>query len=172
MAKIILICGKICSGKTYYARKLLENTMAVTLSCDDFTKSVFDNELGDRHDAVMAKVRTYFLGKAMEIYHCGTNVILDWGFWTKAERTEITRLLNRSNVLFEWHYIDVSEETLRQNRKTRNQSLEHSANSSDYYVDEQLLAKCLSQFEEPEESEIDVWYVRTADGESDIAYRN
>lgn len=24
MAKVILICGKICSGKSYYARKLKE----------------------------------------------------------------------------------------------------------------------------------------------------
>ena len=32
MARIILICGKICSGKTYYARQLKEKYNAVILS--------------------------------------------------------------------------------------------------------------------------------------------
>lgn len=34
MAKVIAICGKICSGKTWYARQLREQEQAVILSCD------------------------------------------------------------------------------------------------------------------------------------------
>ena len=37
MAKVILICGKICSGKSYYARKLKEKEHAVILSRDEMT---------------------------------------------------------------------------------------------------------------------------------------
>lgn len=157
MAKIYLICGKIGSGKTYYAKTLLEDTRTMALSCDDFTKAVFDNDLGDRHDAVMSGVRKYFLQKAIEICVCGVNVVLDWGFWTRSERAEITEFLNNSQVSFEWHYMDVSDEKLQENIAARNQFLAHSTGSSDYYVDDNLLAKCLSQFEEPEPSEIDVW---------------
>lgn len=158
MAKIYLICGKIGSGKTYYARELLEDVRTVALSCDEFTKAVFDNELGGRHDAIMSNIRTYFLQKAVEICTCGVNVVLDWGFWTRIERAEITEFLNKSQVLFEWHYMDISDERLRENITVRNQSLTYSADSSDYYVDNGLLEKCLSQFEEPEPSEVDVWH--------------
>lgn len=158
MAKIYLICGKIGSGKTFYAKTLLEENRTVALSCDDFTKAAFDNDLGDRHDAIMSGVRKYFLQKAMEICVCGVNVVLDWGFWTRAERAEITEFFNNNQVLFEWHYINISDEKLRENIAARNQSLTHLADSSDYYVEDNLLAKCLSQFEEPEPSEIDVWH--------------
>ena len=37
MAKIIAICGKICSGKTYYAQSLKDKENAVILSCDELT---------------------------------------------------------------------------------------------------------------------------------------
>lgn len=159
MAKIYLICGKIGSGKTYYAKKLLEEARTVALSCDDFTKIVFNNDLGDRHDVTMFGVKRYFLQKAVEICACGVNVVLDWGFWTRTERAEITEFLNNSCVLFEWHYMDISDERLRENITARNQSLADSADCSNFYVDNGLLEKCLSQFEEPEPSEVDVWHI-------------
>ena len=37
MAKVYLICGKICSEKTWYARKLRERVGAVILSTDEVT---------------------------------------------------------------------------------------------------------------------------------------
>ena len=43
MAKVILICGKICSGKSYYARKLKEKEHAVILSRDEMTYVIFSS---------------------------------------------------------------------------------------------------------------------------------
>ena len=42
MAKVFLICGKICSGKGFYTRQLKEKEHAVVLSCDEI-----ENDLGD-----------------------------------------------------------------------------------------------------------------------------
>ena len=36
MAKVILICGKICSGKSHYAKQLQQQHNAVILSTDDY----------------------------------------------------------------------------------------------------------------------------------------
>ena len=47
MAKIILICGKICCGKTYYARQLQEGTGSVILSMDEATFDLIQNEQGE-----------------------------------------------------------------------------------------------------------------------------
>ena len=47
MARIILICGKICSGKTYYARQLKEKYNAVILSTDEATYDLINNEQGE-----------------------------------------------------------------------------------------------------------------------------
>ena len=40
MAKIIVICGKICCGKSYYANQIKEKENAVILSCDELTKDI------------------------------------------------------------------------------------------------------------------------------------
>ena len=88
MAEVLLICGKICSGKSYLARQLAAEKNAVILSVDEITRSLFPEGLGDRHDVLAARVRAYLLKKAGEIAACGTDVILDWGFWTRSMRQE------------------------------------------------------------------------------------
>lgn len=40
--------------------------------------------------------------KAVEIVKAGCNVILDWGFWTKAERQETTKYFNQFGIDVEW----------------------------------------------------------------------
>ena len=47
MPKIIALCGKICSGKTFYANKIKERENAVILSTDEVTFYLMDNEQGD-----------------------------------------------------------------------------------------------------------------------------
>lgn len=79
MAGIILICGKICSGKTYYARRLREAKNAVILSTDEATYDLTQNEQGPSYDAFAARVNRYLRKKAVEIARAGANVILDWG---------------------------------------------------------------------------------------------
>lgn len=41
MAKVILICGKICSGKSTYAEQLRVQNNAVVLSTDEITLALF-----------------------------------------------------------------------------------------------------------------------------------
>ena len=40
MAKVLLICGKICCGKSTYAKKLKEENNAVILSVDEIMLSI------------------------------------------------------------------------------------------------------------------------------------
>ena len=56
MAKIIAICGKICCGKTYYANQIKEKEKAIILSCDELTKDLFDNDLGEKHDEMVLRI--------------------------------------------------------------------------------------------------------------------
>ena len=67
MAKIIAICGKICCGKTYYANQLKESEKAVILSCDELTKDLFDNNLGEKHDEMALRIWSYFKKKISRI---------------------------------------------------------------------------------------------------------
>ncbi len=89
MPKAILICGKICSGKTTYAAALREASKAVLLSVDEIMLELFGLYAGDRHDEYAEKIQKYLFNKSVEIIESGSNVILDWGFWTKQKRTQI-----------------------------------------------------------------------------------
>lgn len=159
MQKVILICGKICSGKSYYARQIQGKYNAVILSTDEATYDLINNEQGEFYNIFAERVNRYLRKKAVEIIHAGANVILDWGFWTSKDRIEISEFFKLNNVQYEWHYVDVDNRTWYQNIDKRNNAIKAGKGGSDFYVDEGLLNKLLSLFEKPEKEEIDVWYV-------------
>ena len=153
MAKVMLLCGKVCCGKSWHARRMAQEAQAVILSVDEITRGLFPDGLGDMHDAVSARVRAYLLGKAKEIAGCGTNVILDWGFWTRAMRQEAREGL--AGAACEWYYIDIPDDRWEENIRRRNAHA-NDPGSLDYYVDEGLKNKCLSLCEIPGDDEYDV----------------
>ena len=159
MAKVILICGKICSGKSYYARQLKESLNAVILSTDEATYDLINNEQGEFYNVFATRVNLYLRKKTVEIVRAGANVILDWGFWTKDGRNEISKFFESNNVAFEWHYIDVHPDTWQRQIAERNKRIEEGNGGSDFYLDEGLMNKLLSKFQEPQKSEMDVWHV-------------
>ena len=156
LAKVILICGKICSGKSFYARSLLNRGHAVILSTDEVTYDLIDNEQGEFYDHFAARVNLYLRKKAVEIAKAGADVILDWGFWTKENRAEISSYLSARGVKYEWHYIDIDDERWKRNISERNARIERGEKGSDFYVDEGLLRKLNGLFVPPEADEMDV----------------
>lgn len=95
--------------------------------------------------------------KAVEIVKAGCNIILDWGFWTKAERQETTKYFNQFGIDVEWHYIDIEQTRWEQLIEERNIKIQSGNGGSDIYVDEGLLNKLLSKIEEPTRDEMDIW---------------
>lgn len=158
MQKVILICGKICSGKTYYAKQIREKYNAVVLSTDEATFDLINNEQGEFYNVFAKRVNLYLRKKAVEIIQAGANVILDWGFWTSKDRKEISEFFKSNNIKYEWHYIDVDDVTWHRNIDKRNKAIRSGNGGSDFYIDEGLLNKMLSLFEKPLKEEIDVWY--------------
>jgi len=158
MAKIIAICGKICSGKTYYANQIKQKENAVILSCDELTKELFYNNLGDKHDKMVIKIQNYLMKKSVELVNVGCNVILDWGFWSKKDREKTTLYYEEKDIKIEWHYIDVNLETWNEHIKERNKKILNGQGKADFYLDEGLMEKLLSKWEEPDKTEIDIWH--------------
>lgn len=158
MSKIIAICGKICSGKSYYANQMKDKENAVILSTDEATYDLIDNEQGEFYNAFAERVNKYLMKKAIEIVNAGCNVILDWGFWTKGERQETTKYFNQFGIDVEWHYVDIELSRWQQLIDERNAKIQNGNGGSDFYVDEGLMEKLLSKFEVPKRDEIDVWF--------------
>ena len=157
MAKVYLICGKICCGKTTYAQKLCNENNAVLLSVDEITLALFGQHCGDKHDEYVERTEKYLLNKSLELIENNINVVLDWGFWTKLERLAVKEFYESRGIEYELHYIDVSEETWQYRLNKRNNAV-FANETSAYYVDDNLAAKFASTFEVPSEDEIDVIY--------------
>ncbi len=156
MAKVFMMCGKICVGKSTYADKLRTEHKAIVLSVDEITLALFGQNSGENHDIYVECLETYLFKKSLEIIETGINVILDWGFWMKEERDYAKSFYKSRNISSEFHYIDIDEEEWRKRINKRNASI-LAENADAYYVDDGLAQKCNEYFQVPETDEIDVW---------------
>ncbi len=159
MPKVIALCGKICSGKTFYANKIKEGKNAVILSTDEVTFYLMDNEQGERYDDFAKRVNEYLMKKAIDIVRAGANVILDWGFWSKEERINLTNYYKKYNIPVEWHYVDVTQEKWQDLIKKRNELIVSGQEKYSFYFDDGLKKKLLDSFNEPSKEEMDIWYI-------------
>ena len=159
MPKVIELCGKICSGKTFSANKIKEGQNAVILSTDEVTFYLMDNEQGERYDDFAKRVNEYLMKKAIDIVRAGANVILDWGFWSKEERINLTNYYKKYNIPVEWHYVDVTQEKWQDLIKKRNELIVSGQEEYSFYFDDGLKKKLLDSFNEPSKEEMDIWYI-------------
>lgn len=158
MAKVYLVCGKICSGKSYYSKKLKKEINGVILSPDEATYDLINNEQGSFYDEFSTKLRKYFNKKSCEIVEAGANVIYERGLWTKKDRDEIKEYYKSNNTLYEIHYVCVDNETWEKNIEERNKKVSEGNGGCDFYLTEGLKNKLESKWEEPTEDEYDVIY--------------
>ncbi len=156
MPKVIMTCGRICSGKSTYAKKLRTEYSAVILSVDEITLALFGNDAGEKHGEYVEKLEKYLFDKSVEIVGSGTNVVLDWGFWTRAERAYARKFYSERGIDCEIHYLAISDEEWDKRLEKRNADIT-AGRISAYCVDDGLRAKFLSIFEPPDESEIDYY---------------
>lgn len=157
MARVILLCGKICSGKSTYAQALKKAHPAVVLSCDELMLSLFPEGAGEYHDLLAERARNYQFLLSLQLIDSGVDVILDWGFWTRQWREEARAFYGARGVPCQLHYVDAAPDVWQRHIETRNRAV-LAGRQGVYFVDEGLLAKLESRFEAPDTREIDVRY--------------
>lgn len=155
MAKVILLCGKLCSGKSTYAEKLRAELGAAVLTVDEIMLALFGQDAGEKHDSYVQKLMKLLLHKSVELAAAEIPVILDTGLWTKRERKAAREFYQSHDVACEIHYINVTDEEWQKRIAKRNEI--SADNSSAYYIDAGLVEKAGRIFETPSREEIDVW---------------
>lgn len=156
MAKVFMMCGKLCSGKSTHAEMLRKEHKAVILSIDEITLALFGQDAGEKHDDYVKRARKYLYEKSLDIIEMDINVILDWGFGTKKEREFAREFYCSRNIPFEFHYIDIDDEEWKRRMEKRNKDV-LAGKTNAYYVVDGLITKLNSMFEKPDRSEIDMW---------------
>lgn len=156
MGKVILICGKIGSGKSTYAKQLAQQLNAVNISQDELMLGLFGAEMygeePEKYEKYGARVEAYVKRKAGEAAKAGAVVICENGFWSRAERDALRRFYADLEVSCELHYMDTPEEVRFKNIRCRNEAIRQ--NKSHFYItkDEDIN----HFFETPDEDEVDV----------------
>ena len=148
--KIILLIGKICCGKTTYA-KSLKGTMLI--SCDQLMQTMFPGGCGEHHDVLAARARKYLLALARQCAEAGVTPVVDFGFWTPAFRQEAIGAL--AGFELDWRYLDIPEDEWKRRIANRNAAIQAGqADPSDYFVDDGLLDKVNALFIPPTTDEL------------------
>ena len=89
MATIHLMVGFMGFGKTTIAKSLAENIPAVCLTHDDYMVALYGRNLPEAEFRENYKLVDNMLWDiARQIIRCQTDVIMDYGFWSKEKRAE------------------------------------------------------------------------------------
>ena len=161
MAKAIITCGKICSGKSFYSNKIKNELNAVIISPDEATYDLINNEQGKFYDIFSERLNNYLTKKVGEIVQAGANVIYERGLWSKKERKKIREFYENMGIQYEIHYIYVDNETWKKNIDERNKRITDGNGGSNFYLNNGLMKKLELLWEEPDSSEVDFIYKNT-----------
>lgn len=148
---LILLCGLPGSGKTTLAKELEVKRNAVRLCADEW---IYDF-LEDKSDIVeMDRLRNpveqamWTLAKRMLV--TGATVILENGFWTRAEREAYREAAENLGAEVELYYLKVELEELKRRLTKRNLQDLHGT----FKVPMEKIEEWYQEFEVPNEEEL------------------
>ncbi len=144
--------GLPCSGKTTLARRLEVERSALRLTPDEWHLRLFGQDVADpahntRHDLI----ETLLWDIAARALALGTNVILDFGFWSRVERDDFRGRAKILGASSEVHFLDVSEAELLQRLAARNTQTADDV----FHISEDLLRSWLALFQAPTPDELE-----------------
>ncbi|MEV7076416.1 ATP-binding protein [Streptomyces sp. NPDC093990] len=148
MTTLFLTVGLPGAGKTTRARQLAEEHHALRLTPDEWMIALFgEPEAGGKRAVLEGR----FLSLALEALRLGTDVILDFGCWSRDERSAIRWLARSAGASCRIVYVPVDVETQRA-RIAHRQS---TTPDQTFLMSEADLVRWRALFEEPDAEELD-----------------
>ncbi|MEO3814724.1 AAA family ATPase [Sphaerisporangium sp. B11E5] len=115
--RLILLCGLPGAGKTTLAKRLADQIPAIRLCPDEWL-----TRLGiDLHEAEPRdRLEGLFRQQSEDLVRLGVSVILEFGFWARAERDEMRLRARALGAAVELHYLAVHTDGLWRRLEARN----------------------------------------------------
>jgi predicted kinase len=152
MPTLHLIVGLPCAGKTTLARQLEQQHHALRLTPDEWHIALFGNDLADpAHDARHTTVEALMWGVAARALALGTNVILDFGFWARAERDDFRARAARLGAACVVHALVLPKAELLARLEARNAALPPGT----FYISPTYMHQWYAIFQPPSADELD-----------------
>lgn len=107
-AILYFFTGKMASGKSTYAQKLLQQTTSAFFSEDALLAALYPGEIVDipTYANFSGKVRSALTHPMVHMLSTGMSVILDFPANTQEQRKWMQRLIDQSGARHELHYIN------------------------------------------------------------------
>ena len=151
MVTLHLICGLPGSGKTTLAKKLEKSQNALRLCPDEWIVEILadPNDIAEL-DRLRSPVESVQREVAKRTLILGVNVILEWGFWSKAERIHYRTEAEALGAHAKVHYLNVGLDELWDRLAKRNSNLP----SGIFVVTKENLVLWTKSFEPPTDDEL------------------
>ena len=151
MATLFLICGLPGSGKTTLAKQIERDRSAIRLSPDEWIEPILADvtDIAER-DRLRSPIESLQWDLAKRLLALGQNVILENGFWSRAEREAYRAEAEALGASVALHYLDVGRDELWDRLQKRNASLPPGT----FAVTEAELDEWWGWFEPPTDEEL------------------
>jgi predicted kinase len=107
--RLVLLCGLPASGKTTLARRLAEAYGAVRLDPDEWESALGVDPFDE---GFQSRLEAEFWELTQRLLALGVSVVLEWGFWARAERDEKREAARTLGVAVELRFLDEPYEEL------------------------------------------------------------
>ncbi len=138
------------AGKTTQAKAIADQHRALRLTPDDWIVALYGGDLDrPRRDAVREPVERLQWELAERALELGTSVVLDWGFWSAAERVALRRRAEALGASSEAVFMDASPDVLWSRIAGREESQSGTLGITRAEFDEWV-----ARFERPSDAEL------------------
>ena len=147
MATLFLIVGLPGAGKTDRARALAVQHSALRLTPDEWMIPLFgDPQPAGKRDILEGR----FIRLALELLRLGTNVVLDFGLWTRDERSSLRWLARSVGASSRIVYLPVDRATQLERIQHRSIRTPHET----FVITEADVDTWRTEFEAPDAAEL------------------
>jgi predicted kinase len=115
-----LVCGLPGAGKTTLARTLERELPALRLAPDEWMARIVGDGFDEAKRAAVEAVQWDIAARALSL---GIDVVLENGFWTRADRDDFRARASAAGAATKLHYLDVPRDELLRRLALRNASL-------------------------------------------------
>lgn len=146
-ARLFVMVGLPASGKTTRAKEIEKERGALRLTPDEWMIPLFnDNDANGKRNILEGRL----IWVALRALRQGVDAVLDFGVWSKVERTALRALAADAGASFELVYLTIDDDEQRRRRDTR---VIDSPESSFFITDEEL-ADYSRRFVPPDDLEL------------------